>query len=212
MEKKRTFLLITIVTMLMVLLITPFCFFYAGEALGLKITILSVFAGETWFYFGDAISGIVLSGIILLVFLFGLPFCFFFLFLSFIFYLISGKKQKLSIVTFILVGITLLLTLSVVGALIVLSATQALLNMIFFILYCSRHVFWSSNNDITHYLGVMFFIIGDNDCVLHGLIFFTFNMSSILLLFPFVNYIIAIIYGIIGRVKAKKEKLQLANQ
>ncbi len=211
MEKKRAFLLITLVSLLMVLLLTPFIFLYGASILGQKITSMCVYDFTYyWYLLVDCILGTVMGGIIVLLFVFGIPLCAFLLLISFIFYIISGKKIKLTIPTMIITGLTVFCTVLVVGSLVILSSFQAIANMTFFIVYTFEPV----SHDHAYYYGYSYIDYDYlnlaqtiNDAVLHGFIFLATFLSSIVLFVPPITFILSIVFGIIARKKAKKEQI-----
>lgn len=195
----------------MVLLLTPFFVFYGGAVLGQKISTMCVYDLGYWYLQVDCFAGTALAGLILLLFGLGVPLCALLLLVSFILYIIAGKKPKLAIPTMVVTGLTVLCTILVVGSLVILAIIQAMMNMVFFIIYTfepvyNYHYYYGSSPtylDLTQTI---------NDAVLHGLLFLDILLSSIVLLVPVVTFILALVFGIVARKKAKKEQLELAEE
>ena len=204
MERKHAFLLMTLLSCLLAWMLIPLFAVHAGIILGENISFISVY-NSYWYTETHNIINISLAGVILLLEVFGSLLLGFFLLLSFIFFIIAGKKVKLSKLVFVLTGFTLVITIGVVCSLLILTSIQSWVDFAFYLVYtmspiqydyCYGYDCYYSWN-ATHYR----LTTSINRCVRGGLYGLVLPSVMSTMLVPFVTFVLSIIFS-------KKKKVE----
>ena len=191
MEKRRTFLLVTLILCLLGLFTLPLFLTFGLMVMGENISFISVYNEMTYTIIHNVI-GISLSGIITLISFFGFIVLVVLLALSFIFFFLTNKKPKLGKLSIIFTGLTLLATLLIVGSLILVTTVEFWVEFAFYLVYTMEPI--SSYNSYYYssdtYLNLTFAI---NRCVRGGMMGTAVPLMSVTLLFPLVTYILVLV-------------------
>lgn len=191
MEKRRTFLLVTLILCLLGLFTLPLFLTFGLMVMGENISFLSVYSEYTYTIIHNVV-GISLSGIITLISLIGLIVLAVLLVLSFVFFLLTSKKPKLAKLSIIFTGLTMLATLLIVGSLILVTTVEFWVEFAFYLVYTMEPI--SSYNSYYYssdtYLNLTFAI---NRCVRGGMMGTAVPLMSVTLLFPLVTYILVLV-------------------
>ena len=191
MEKRRTFLLVTLILCLLGLFTLPLFLTFGLMVMGENISFLSVYNEMTYTIIHNVV-GISLSGIITLISFFGFIVLVVLLALSFVFFLLTSKKPKLAKLSIIFTGLTMLATLLIVGSLILVTTVEFWLEFAFYLVYTMEPIssyssyYYSSDT----YLNLTFAI---NRCVRGGMMGTAVPLMSVTLLFPLVTYILVLV-------------------
>ena len=191
MEKRRTFLLVTLILCLLGLFTLPLFLTFGLMVMGENISFLSVYNEMTYTIIHNVV-GISLSGIITLISIFGFIALAVLLVLSFVFFLLTSKKPKLAKLSIIFTGLTMLATLLIVGSLILVTTVEFWVEFAFYLVYTMEPI--SSYNSYYYssdtYLNLTFAI---NRCVRGGMMGTAVPLMSVTLLFPLVTYILVLV-------------------
>ena len=203
MEKKRSFLLITLLFCFASLFFIPYFFLFGGMVMGEKITFVSMY-NDYWYTIFDDVWSITNGGLLVLITFFGFGLVAFLLLLAFISYFVEIKVKKLSIATYILTGLTLVSVLALMTTLVLIATVQFLVEFAFFLVYTMspyREDYYIHSYAFIRYIPLAFSI---NRCVRGGLFGFTLPLLLPVLLIPFVTYVLALVF-IKGKKKPKEE-------
>lgn len=197
MEKKRTFLLLTLILCLLGLFIIPLFSTFGLMVMGENISFLSVYH-YWWYTIFHNIFGITLSSIIVLISVLGSALMVLMLLLGFIFFFLGGKKRIFSILSYVFVGLTLLTTVLVMGSLIVVTALEFWLEFAFYLVYTMRPIdedgYGFLNSYYSYYFSHLDLTFAINRTVRGGMMGTATPLMLVTLLFPTVTYILSLVF------------------
>lgn len=188
MEKRRGFLLATLLLLLCFTIFNGFIVFPAGYRI--SDGVMFIIDGEgAAIYLG--IVEIILAGLSLLTIFGGVGMSLFFLLLSFVLFLISGKKPKIMIVTYVAFGLTLV---TVLGTFLSLLSLELLANAdVFAMNMTSMFTGGHSYYGYYYYLKSTYAYI--QDVVRGGLGMLVSLLLMPVVVIPFVTFVLGIVLG-----------------
>ena len=198
MEKRRPFMLTTILLLLLFTFIQFLYAFKAGWRLSVGIDYL-VYTSGFAFYYG--IAETIFGGLQIGANIIGVPVSLFFILLAVIFFIISAKKPKLAIPTYVVLGLTFVVTcgsfFSVVGLEVLACLKDLVMNTV--ASYEGGFVFYGHNA-----VPVSVLIL---NAVNGGLMMAAHSLLLYAMFFPLVTFVLSIVLGR-GKKKVELEEVK----
>lgn len=193
MEKRRGFMLATLLLLLMLVLIQVPFIFGSGWQLAKSIVYLVKASGTVVLIYSSV--GIAMSGLSLICLVVGGLASLFFLLISFLLFIVSSKKPKLAIPTYIVLGVTLLVVFSSYLTVLFFELGKSINDTVCYSIFID-HPFsivlvgtmWSYAYRLPSYVAIVDVVKGGLGCAVSLL-------SSAIVVIPLITYILSLLVG-----------------